>query len=58
MILATWVFFQELPISLEHLTNTLGIDHSLENDDEQVFLSNSVFYNVYLNNSYSQLTQL
>ncbi|CAJ2640082.1 unnamed protein product [Trifolium pratense] len=26
---------EELPESLEHLTNTLGIDHSSENDDEQ-----------------------
>ncbi|WJX31460.1 hypothetical protein P8452_19884 [Trifolium repens] len=26
---------EELPESLEHLRNTLGIDHSLENDDEQ-----------------------
>ncbi|GAU13526.1 hypothetical protein TSUD_128230 [Trifolium subterraneum] len=55
---ALYPHHEELPESLEHLTNTLGIDHSSQNDDEQVFLLNSVFYNVYLNNSYSQLTQL
>jgi len=55
MILAKWVFVQELPESSEHPTNTLplGIDHSSENDDVQLFLLNNLFYNVYLNNSYS-----
>lgn len=55
-----WVFVQELSESAEHLTKTLPlvICHSSENDDEQVFLLCSLFYNVYLNESYSQFTQL
>lgn len=57
MILAKWVFSQELPESSEHPTNTLplGIVHSSENDDGQVFLLNILFYNVFLDNLNSRL---
>jgi len=57
MILAKCVFAQELAESSEHPTNTLplGIDHSSENDDGQVFLLNNLFYNVFLDNLYSRL---
>ena len=57
MILVKWVFVQELPESSEHLTDTLqlGIEHSSENDDGQVFLLNNLFNNVFLYNLYSDV---